>query len=85
MKDKRLPSFSLFSLLVLFFPFVLPSFQNLLSFISGISSVWLERWIWVPEAVGSSPTFPTTAFTRNSFSILCNKDPYCNNIYKISK
>ena len=29
--------------------------------ISGISSVWLERVIWDHEAVGSSPTSPTTA------------------------
>ena len=28
-------------------------------FISGISSVWLERVIWDHEAVGSSPTSPT--------------------------
>nr|DAQ24588.1 MAG TPA: hypothetical protein [Caudoviricetes sp.] len=29
-------------------------------FILGISSVWLERLIWVQEVVGSNPTFPTT-------------------------
>nr|DAQ41375.1 MAG TPA: hypothetical protein [Caudoviricetes sp.] len=32
----------------------------------GISSVWLERLIWVQEVVGSNPTFPTTI-------LLCRK------------
>ena len=30
--------------------------------ISGISSVWLERVIWDHEAVGLSPTSPTSIF-----------------------
>ena len=33
-------------------------------FISGISSVWLERVIWDHEAVGSSPTSPTNEMIR---------------------
>ena len=27
--------------------------------ITGISSVWSERGIWIAEAVGSNPAFPT--------------------------